>query len=247
MATDGSKYAVPPLDTVDRSVTEARSFSELAYLLIRDKIVTVQLMPSTLIDEHVLSEQLGLGRTPIREALVLLANEHLVTALPRRGRVVSEINIADLRRIYEARHSCEVPAVRFAAERATAAEKQYALGCIEELRTLDAAGFDERALIRLDLRSHAHVYRCVHNPYFEETLMRYLLLALRLWYFHMDSLVEVKAREADHPGVVELEKLLQAIVDGDADAAAEVALAHIRRSQEEILSPLRPAAAVAAA
>jgi DNA-binding GntR family transcriptional regulator len=234
------KLPVPALTTVDPEISSARSMSELAYLLIRDRIITVKMAPGTVIEEKALSEQLELGRTPIREALSALANEHLVTAIPRRGRIVSEINLGDLRRIYEARVVCELPAVEMAAERASEAERSTAEGYMAEIDTLEGPAFDERNLMRLDYRCHAHIYRCTHNVFFQETLVRYLNLATRLWHFHMDTLVEVRAKQEHHPGVDELRALMRAIVAGDSQAAAVAATAHVRRSQHEILTPMLP-------
>ena len=69
---------------------------EQAYHLIKEKIITLELEPLSIIDEKALSEDLELGRTPIREALQRLAGENLVFIAPRRGMFVAEISITDL-------------------------------------------------------------------------------------------------------------------------------------------------------
>ncbi|MGH7489375.1 MAG: GntR family transcriptional regulator, partial [bacterium] len=206
-----------------------------AYLLLKDQIVTVELSPGAVIDEKNLTERLGLGRTPIREALGILTNERLVTAIPRRGRVVSEINLTDLRRIYEARSSCELPAVQMAAQRASPADKAVASRYIADLEKLGSGAFDERDLVRLDYRCHAFIYRCTKNPFFEESLVRYLNLAMRLWYYQMDTLAYRKSTETNHAGIDELVKLLGAIIAGNPPTAIRTAREHILRSQNEIL------------
>ena len=76
------------------------SLTNQAYARLEELIVTLQLAPGEVVSEAALSDKVGIGRTPIREALHRLARERLVTILPRRGIIVTEINIgAQLRRL----------------------------------------------------------------------------------------------------------------------------------------------------
>ncbi len=84
-----------PLHTVVLQSASVRSQGERAYLLIRDQIVTLKLAPGSVIAEAGLRQELGLGRTPIREALQRLAHENLVTFVPHRGTFVSDINLTE--------------------------------------------------------------------------------------------------------------------------------------------------------
>jgi len=72
---------------------EEESLTDRAYRALEEEIVTLRLPPGTVVSEAMLSKRLGIGRTPIREALHRLARERLVQILPRRGIVVSEINV----------------------------------------------------------------------------------------------------------------------------------------------------------
>ncbi|HAE00603.1 MAG TPA: GntR family transcriptional regulator, partial [Rhodospirillaceae bacterium] len=88
---------------------EARlSLTEQAYRQIEERIVTLRLEPGEVLSEASLSLELGIGRTPIREALQRLAREGLVNILPRRGILVSDINV---------RNQLELLAVRREVER----------------------------------------------------------------------------------------------------------------------------------
>ena len=80
---------------------EIRSLSERAYYLIRHQIVSLQLPPGSSIDERLLMTDLGLGRTPIREALRRLATEDLVAVYPRRGMFVTAVDAGDLAGVTE--------------------------------------------------------------------------------------------------------------------------------------------------
>lgn len=92
------------------------SQSEVAYRILKEKIVNLELPPASLLNEAELMAELDLGRTPIREALQRLALENLVVILPRRGTIVADLNLSDLQKIFEVRLELEVYAARLAAE-----------------------------------------------------------------------------------------------------------------------------------
>ena len=98
---------------------QASSLADQAYSAIRDLIVSLELRPGAVINERELMERLGIGRTPVREALRRLAQERLVEVFPRRGTFVTSVEIRDLARLSEVRAVLEPEAARLAAERAT--------------------------------------------------------------------------------------------------------------------------------
>src|SRR5687767_7049582 len=100
-----------------KSVNTAETLTDRAYTEIEELIVTLQLEPGSAVSEQMLSERLGIGRTPIREALQRLARERLVTILPRRGVVVSAIDVAAQLRLLEVRRELERLVARGAARR----------------------------------------------------------------------------------------------------------------------------------
>ena len=79
----------------------AQSLTDLAYAHLEELIVTLKLRPGAVVSEGELSVLTGIGRTPIREALQRLARERLVSILPRRGIIVSEINVKSQLRLLE--------------------------------------------------------------------------------------------------------------------------------------------------
>ena len=83
------------------------TLTDRAYRLIEELIVTLALPPETILSEQSLAQRLGIGRTPIREALWRLARERLVTIIPHRGIIVSEINIKLQLRLLELRRVVE--------------------------------------------------------------------------------------------------------------------------------------------
>src|SRR5437868_12314695 len=157
-----------PLETVVLESTSARSQGERAYLLIRDQIITLKLAPGSVIEEARLREELGLGRTPIREALQRLAHENLVTFVSHRGTFVCDINLTDLHRLTEVRVELEGYAARLAADRAGAADRTLMKALIAELEKIDQS--DVHGLIRLDQRIHRQVYQATCNAFIQSTL-----------------------------------------------------------------------------
>src|SRR5690242_15530443 len=129
-------------------------------------IIMLELAPTEVISERELMERLGIGRTPVREALRRLAHEQLVEVFPRRGMFVSGVDVRDLARISEVREVLEPEAARLAAERATDGEREQLAALAEEI----GGGGD---LMGLDERVHRAIYQAAHNDLMEKTLNEY--------------------------------------------------------------------------
>jgi len=205
---------------------EARSQSEVAYARILERIVSLEMPPGSVVNEARLRDELGIGRTPIREALQRLARENLVKSVPHRGTFVTDVNLTDLARITEVRVVLEAHAARLATEKLAAADRES----IEELLELLARGYvtDQRDLMQLDQRIHRTVYRAARNPFLESTLERYFNLSLRLWYLVLDR--DVRLREA----VDEHVELLRAILGGDGELSETIMRKHVTGFEREI-------------
>jgi len=228
--TDAVRAADEPALSVVESTEAARSQSEAAYLRIRDRIVSLDMPPGSVVQEARLREELEIGRTPIREALQRLALENLVKSIPHRGTFVTDVNITDLARITEVRVVLEAHAAKLAAERLPASDRP----AIQELLdVLEAGGAtDQRELMRLDQRIHRQIYRAARNSFLESTLERYLNLSLRLWYLVLDH--EVRLREA----VAEHVELLRAVLAGDGSRAEDGMRRHVTGFEREIRKAL---------
>ena len=210
----------PALSIHQPEAADATSLSDQAYYRIRELIVTLELAPGSVVSERELMERLGLGRTPIREALRALARERLVEVYPRRGMFVSGVDVRDLAGLSEVRNTLEPSAARLAAERATDADRARIDELLAELEQVHDES-DERALIDLDQRIHRHVYRCTHNPFLEETLNEYYVLTLRIWFLALDRVARLEDAIQEH------RELLVAIREGDARRAEEAMRRHV--------------------
>ena len=204
-----------------------RSLSDDAYLRIRDLIVSLELSPGAIVNERELMKRLGLGRTPVREALRTLAQEKLVEVYPRRGIFVAPVDVRDLASLSEVRALLESHAAALAATRATLEERDATGALIAELDR--AAGErDERRLIDLDQRVHRHVYRCADNPFLEKTLNEYYVLALRIWFLALDRVVRLDEAVQEH------RELMEAIRAGDPERSEQVMRRHVLGFEQAI-------------
>ncbi|BBH15807.1 GntR family transcriptional regulator [Nocardioides baekrokdamisoli] len=218
-----------PLAGVPESSAEtSESLADRAYREIRDRIVMLDIAPGSPINEDQLGSALGIGRTPIREALKRLAHERLVVAYARRGTFATDVNITDLAHISEVRAHLEPIAARSAAERATDQERAELRAILAELGRPRGSTRTARDLMLLDLRIHRSVYAAVHNAYLEDTLMRYDNLANRIWCLFIDRLPDLAAHIEEHG------PLLEAVISGDGDRAAELAGKHVIHFESEI-------------
>jgi len=205
--------------------------ADRAYGELRDRIVTLTIAPGAPIDEDQLGGELGIGRTPVREAIKRLALENLVTVFPRRGTFASEINITDLADISDVRTQLEGHAAYRAAQRIGAGQHAELEQLLEELHGSQGSD-DVEALMALDARVHRFIHRCAGNPYLEETLGRYFNLSLRIWYLVLDRLPHLLTRVHEH------DDLLRAIAAAQADRARGIIAEHIETFEREIRTVL---------
>ncbi|GAA3839481.1 hypothetical protein GCM10022403_084710 [Streptomyces coacervatus] len=161
------------------------------------------------------------GRTPVREALKRLQYERLITTYPRRGTFATEVNITDLAHISEVRQELEPLAAAQAARRATAANRATLTAVLRELESVEPRHYAAAELMLLDLHVHRSIYAATHNPYLEDTLVHYGNLATRIWCLFVDRLPDMAGHVGEHG------PLIEAIVAGDPDKAAQLARGHV--------------------
>ena len=220
--------AIPLLQPSEEFAT---SQSDRAYYAIRAMIVRAELAPGSLISEADLMATLGLGRTPVREALRTLANEHLVDVYPRRGMFVAGIDTRDLSALNEIRGELEPFAARLAAVRSSDEDRAITDRLLSELDSL-GNNPDPHVLMDIDQRMHHHVYKCAHNAYLEAALDQYFVHALRIWALALHKIEDLQLVVLEHKA------LLTAIRDGDADTAAELMFKHVAGFESEIRKTL---------
>jgi DNA-binding GntR family transcriptional regulator len=165
-AKAGLANLAPPRKTRQLSTLRQSdvTLTDKAYAQIEEQIVTLQLPPGTVLSELVLAERLGIGRTPIREALHRLSRDGLVNILPRRGVLVSEIDLRSQLRLLEVRRELERLMARGAAERATEEERvQFAEIAKGMQRASDKQ--DDISFMRLDQQMNSLISLAARNEF----------------------------------------------------------------------------------
>nr|WP_308190401.1 GntR family transcriptional regulator [Pseudonocardia sp. TRM90224] len=196
------------------------SLADRAYEAIRDRLIMLDIRPGEPLNDELLAQELATGRTPVREALKRLEGDRLVVAYPRRGTFATAVDITDLAHISEIRAELEPLAAARAARNASTATRAQLSAIAAGIA--GAHQIDERrALLRRDVEVHRSIYRAAGNPHLEDILVRQDNLATRIWGLFLDRLPGLAGHIGEHA------ELLAAIIEGDADAAARLALEHV--------------------
>jgi DNA-binding GntR family transcriptional regulator len=194
---------------------------KFVYDILRDEILDLDLPPGSPIDEVQLASRLSVSRTPIREALVRLASEGLVTTLPNRSTVVSSIDFLNLHTFFDALTLMYRVTTRLAAEHRTPAD----LGRIRVLQAEFARAVeaqDALAMIATNREFHAAIAEAGRNPYYTGLFCRLLdegRRILRIYYSSFND--RLPQRYVD-----EHEDMIAAIEAGDVERADRLASAH---------------------
>ena len=211
--------------------SEPRSLAERAYELLVRKITRLELAPGSVLVEKALIEELGIGRTPIREALQRLAIERLVDHLPNRGMLVSEITATSVQQIYEFRAVIDGYAAGLAAGRATP----------EQVRDITAA---HKRLVRATedddindfVEGDRDFYRVLsaaaHNAFVADAIPRIFNLHLRLWFYISQKIGEWRSLALSHQEMTR--EVVDAVTGRDPARARAAMETYITRRHQDI-------------
>ncbi|MGO4585590.1 GntR family transcriptional regulator [Arthrobacter sp. 2RAF6] len=197
------------------------SYAEYAYRVLCDELIVLDIKPGEPLNDDLISRRLGVGRTPIREAMKRLESDHLVVAYPRRGTFAAGVDITDLAEISEIRQLLEPAASARAARMASDRTRQELRDLAREIGQLLAGHLAQRDLMRLDMRVHRSIYRATGSRHLEDVLIRCDNLATRIWSLVLEKLPPVSEHIAQHV------ELLECIADGEAEAAAGLTAKHV--------------------
>lgn len=210
---------------------EARSQAAKAYRILADRIIRLDLPPSAILHDRDLTTEIGIGRTPVREALQRLSVEGLVTHYPHRGMVVSEITAANTRDIYEFRSLIDSEAARLAAMRRSDEEAGTLENLARRLSDL-AGGNDVEQYIGANRELHGALGLACRNAYIAETIPRIFNLHMRLWFFISMQEDNWLRLASSHSAMAE--DMTEAIAARDPDAASLAVKSYISERQKDI-------------
>lgn len=157
------------------------SLADQAYDLLEARIVTLALPPGAVLSEAALRAELGLGRTPVREALQRLAADRLVRILPRRGMLVAGINLADHLALLDTRRVLDRLIAERAARNATAEQRTDLRQCATRLAAAAQAA-DLAAFLRQDQVADRLLAAAAQNPFAADAVRPLHTHCRRFWY-----------------------------------------------------------------
>jgi DNA-binding GntR family transcriptional regulator len=204
---------------------------DYAYEEIWKRVIMIGGAEEQRLSDIALAEQLGISRTPVRQALERLVHEGLVRSDPRRGFWTSTFTVQDIHEIYDLRSALEVLALRLAAPHLSQKDLQAQL---EELQAVRAE-LDTKPILRflkMDIRFHMLIMHASGNSRLIYSLS---LLRSQLCMFQMQDTLYPRRMEIalnDH------EQILLALLAGNVDEAAECLSRHIQHSKEGVLADI---------
>jgi len=210
------------LTAIDAEALRTRSRADFVYESLRDAISDGRIAVGERVREEEIARNLGVSRTPVREALQRLHQRGLLVFGNGRGLVVAELSQHQVLQLYAMREILEGSAARFAAQHANATDVTI---LYRQQKELAEAKPDALLLVTLNRRFHQAIYEAAHNQYLMQTLnMLHDSLAL---LHNATFRVPSRRSESDE----EHRRIVAAIEKRDPDAAEEAAREHIRQAQ----------------
>jgi DNA-binding GntR family transcriptional regulator len=199
--------------------------SDFAYRRVRELILSGQLEPGAVINQATLAREIGISTTPLREALRRLKQQGLVELDAHRDARVTPLDAEEARDLLEVRRSLDPLAASLAADRRSKQDIAEMRAGLEGLDALPSNATVEQLLAHR--RFHSAIYRASHNALLVETLDGLWDTADR---YRRHGLQVERSPEERATKAREHTLLFEAIVEGDAETAAEVMRAHIQTS-----------------
>ncbi|MGD9866552.1 MAG: GntR family transcriptional regulator [Hyphomicrobiales bacterium] len=208
--------------TADASLSSSESLGEAVYKELRRRISRGDLGPGERLREVELANELGVSRTPVREALKQLKSDGLLNYLGSRGATIAELTPQQAIELYTLREVLEGAAARLAAQHALDPEIDILKAHLHQQKE---AGEDPQKLAELNRHFHQTIYRLTHNRYLIDVLGKtqdYMVLLQRTAYMHPGR---SKSAYKEHADIVD------AIARHDPDAAEAASRRHSREAQ----------------
>lgn len=199
---------------------------------LRDAVRRGILQPGERLMEIQLAEDLGVSRTPVREAIRKLEMEGYVIMMPRRGTYVADLSIRDINEVFEIRTSLESLASGLAAERINEDELEKLQRLLVEIGAYIKSG-DMESIVRTDTEFHDLLYQASRN-----TRLAGIISNLR------EQLTRFRTTSMSFPGrlkatLEEHRKIVEAIAQGDEKAARKAAEHHMEKSEQTLLASMK--------
>lgn len=219
------------LSELNVSMPERNALPDQIYGVLKHRILACVVEPGRKLNEKNLSEELGVSRTPLREALNRLAFEGLVNLIPYKGYQVSSITLADIVALSELRRIVESEAAALAAERMVPKDYDRLLD-LAELRYTPGNRKTYGDYLRANTSFHCELARCACNPRLESIVVSVLDQLQRPLYLGLDMGIDAQAATEEHLDV------LDAVHARDPVRARASMSEQIHRAEKRIVASL---------
>lgn len=209
----------------------APSLRSRAYEAIKRRIITLDYAPGEHLNEAAISEALGIGRTPVHQALDRLMLEGMIDIIPRKGVIVRPISLDEHLQLTQVRLINEPYCASLAAERADRQEIDAMRALLDRAHSRMEAR-DVAGMMDLDRDFHAAVSRAARNRVLADLLLSLHERSLRFWFISLSDAHHHRRVQREH------EAVYRAIRDRDPDRAAAAARAHIESSRDNIMKSI---------
>lgn len=214
---------------IDFDLQRHKPLRDLVYDELKMKIMMGVISPGTRMMEVELAEEMGVSRTPVREAIRKLEKEGMISIEPRRGAYASSLSNQDMVDILEVRQTMEGLAADLATVRFTEDQKKELLEVSEAFNQAVASG-DMEQMIALDTLFHHLIVEGTGNKLLAVMVSQLQDMVLRFRYLYYDDFRRAEKMPEEH------KEILDAIFDGDPNKAKEAADNHINGLKQMVLS-----------
>lgn len=212
-------------------MTKKQSYSELAYTLLRRRILTLEYAPGTRLDDYAISDELKVSRTPVREAIFRLGAEGWVDVNSKAGFIVRSLDLNDIAQLFEAHIVIAATVARMAAFRITAAELEVMKSVADEIHEAIQAQ-DHILMTAKNNEFHQLEAQATRNQIIVSCAASIQDQSERLAYLCYGGTGEEigEALPTEHLSkvVCDHEEMLNALAERNADLAEEIAIRHVR-------------------
>ena len=199
-----------------------KSLKDKAYEVIRERIITCVYQPGDVVDEKALCEELNMSRTPVREALNVLAEEEFLDIMPRRAIIVSQISMKDINNIYDLRELLEPDSAAIAVRRC----EQYVMNnFLKEFKNSNKLDIYQYSI--LDNKLHMYIAQCTGNHILVKFMDSLMSKTQRI------RIISSKYEERRVKGYTEHIDIINSILEGKEDAARNAMKDHLQEARED--------------
>jgi len=208
-----------------------QSLRDAAYTAIRHRIITCSFKPGEFINEAQVSAMLGIGRTPVHQAIDRLMLEDMVIVLPRKGVCVKAVSLDEIMEIIDIRLLNEIYCARLAAQRASRDEVAHLADILARAQQWIEARSTENLML-LDGEFHSVLAKASRNAVLADILLKLHDRSLRFWFLSLDQPGHHEAVQRQHLAI------LDAIRNEDPQAAEDAMRHHIEEFRRNIIDKL---------